>query len=68
MRIVRVFHANRLWLSLGLLALLALASGCGGDVNKQAAAPPQSQAEQDKERAAREKAFGKMTIPGKTAK
>jgi len=65
MRIVRALHANRMLLCLGLLGLIGLASGCDDDKNKQPAAPPTTQAQQDAERAAREAAYGKGAIPGK---
>jgi hypothetical protein len=68
MRIVQAFHRNRLPLGLGLLGLLTLAGGCGSDPNSQPPAPATTQAQQDAERAAREKAYGKSTIPSTPAK
>jgi len=66
MLIVRTLRDHRMLLGLGLLGLVALAGGCGGgNPNEAPPAPPTTQAQQDAERAAREKAFGKMTIPGK---
>ena len=59
MRIMQAVHRSRLPLGLGLLGLLTLASGCGStDPNTQPAAPATTQAQQDAERAAREKAYG----------
>lgn len=64
MSITRALRMNRKWLTLGLLGLIPLAGGCGEeDKNAKPAAPAQSQAELDKERAAREAAYGKSTIP-----
>lgn len=49
---------------LPVVCLLGLAAGCGeGDPNTKPAAPATSQAQQDAERAAREKAFGGKTVP-----
>ncbi len=38
MRILRYFHAKRTVLCLGLIGMIALASGCGGDANDTVAA------------------------------
>jgi hypothetical protein len=68
MHIVRILHANRMVRALGLLGLLALLSGCDSvDPSPKAAGQPTSQEQQDAERQARLKAYGKTTIPGKTA-
>lgn len=59
MRIVRLLHAKRMVLCLGLLGLLALSGGCSDNLN---APPPPATAEQkertDKMRDARAKAVG----------
>jgi hypothetical protein len=70
MRLVENFGANRPVHVLGLLGLLALASGCdsGSTSTGPAPAPAASQAKENSERDARLKAFGgKSTIPTKEA-
>lgn len=60
MRIVRFFSLERVLLAVVLMGTFGMFSGCGEeDKNAAAPAPPQSQAEQDAERAAREKAMQK---------
>jgi len=54
---------------LGMAGLFVFASGCGNeDANTKPAAPAQTQEQQDKERAAREAAYGKKGIPQDKAK
>jgi hypothetical protein len=67
MRIVRVLHRGRLPFVLGLLGLLALGGGCGGgtDPNASPAAPATTPEQQQSERDARQKAYGKSTIQTK---
>jgi len=66
MSIVRFPQSARIVL---LLGLLGLASGCGGgDPNSKAPAPPTTEEQQAAEREARQKAFGKMGIPGQPPK
>ncbi len=70
MRIVGLFYRHRAAWVLGLIGVVGLASGCGGDPNAGGVAPPtaDTKAQQDAERAAREKAFGtgaKANNPGK---
>jgi hypothetical protein len=69
MRVVRWVHVCGgvgSWCLAG--GLVVFSSGCGeGASAPTAAAPAQSQAEQDKERAAREAAYGKGGIQQKTA-
>ena len=67
MRILRVLHANRMALSLGLMGLLAMASGCGGDPNATIGEPI-SQERQDAERAARQKAYAGGMPVGRAGK
>lgn len=62
MHIGHFIRANRKTLSLVLLGLLGSASGCGGDAANQPIPEGTSQAQQDAERAAREKAYGKKGI------
>jgi acyl-CoA reductase-like NAD-dependent aldehyde dehydrogenase len=57
MGIMTTFQKQRILLGSGLVALLALAQGCGGDPNATMG-PPISQEQQNAERAAREKAYG----------
>jgi len=60
MRIVRLFSLEQVLLSMVLVAGCISASGCGeADKNTQPAAAPQPAAEQEAERAAREKAMQK---------
>jgi hypothetical protein len=63
MRIVKVLHRSRVFVAPGMLGLLSLAGGCGSDPNTQPPAPPTTQAQQDAEREARQKAYGKAAIP-----
>jgi hypothetical protein len=67
MRFIRVRRVSQIVAELGLLVLLAQAVGCeSGDASTKHLGQPSTQAEQDAERQARLKAFGKTTIPGKT--
>jgi len=60
MSIVRFFRLERVLLGLVLAGIYSSLPGCGGeDKNTATPAPAQSQAEQDAERAAREKAMRK---------
>ena len=59
MQVLRILHATRLGLSLGLVSLLASASGCS-DPDPVAAMGPEAAAAKGKaQQEAREKAFGK---------
>lgn len=63
MQVLRIFHATRLVLSLGLVGLLAMASGCS-DPNPVTAMGPEAAATKGKaQQEAREKAFGKGGAP-----
>jgi hypothetical protein len=54
---------------LGMAGLFVFANGCGNeDPNAKPAAPATTQDQQDKERAAREAAYGKKAIPQEKAK
>jgi hypothetical protein len=66
MRIVRIFHDNRLVFCLGLIGLLALASGCdGGDPNSKTVGEPTTPAQQSAEKDARVKAYGPTGVTTK---
>ena len=68
MNIFRSFYRDRAAWVLGLASLFGLAAGCGGgDPNATVVGEPTNQEQQDAERAAREKAFGKGKAgnPGK---
>ncbi len=59
MHIVRLLHAKRMALCLGLLGLLALASGCGDSSTTEAPPATAEQKERtDKMKEARSKQFG----------
>jgi len=60
MRIVRLLSLERFLLGMVVMGALTATYGCGeGDKNATPAAAPQPAAEQDAERAAREKAMQK---------
>lgn len=70
MSIVRKLPPPRPSLCLGLLGPLALAAGCGRETNKNnlPPAPATTQSQLTAESDARQRAFGKATIPTKAAK
>ena len=55
-KFVRTSHKG---MALALLGLLGLSAGCGGDPNVTTPAPATTPDQNESERAAREKAFGK---------
>ena len=69
MSILRRLHANRLAVILGsgLLCLLGMVAGCdSGDSGTAPANKTDIKAKEDTEREARQKAFGKVGVAGKT--
>jgi hypothetical protein len=69
MRILGVFHRNRLAPVLFMLGLLGFASGCGDTGPAGGAGPtPETKAKDDAEREARQKAYGDKGIPPTTKK
>jgi hypothetical protein len=69
MNILRVLRANGLAVILGsgLLCLLGFVAGCdSGDSTSSPAAKADIKAKEQDEAAARQKAFGKSTVPTKT--
>lgn len=62
MRIVRLVHANRMVLCLGLVGMLAMSSGCGQDYATEREATPEQKAKMEQMRetmkGARSKAIG----------
>ena len=67
MRVTRILQKTRTWLALGLLGLPVLTAGCGSNPDSQPAAPATTPAQQDAERAAREKAYGKVGVETKAS-
>jgi hypothetical protein len=64
---MRNLHKNRLLLGASLLALMALTQGCGSDPNASMG-PPMSQEQQNAERDARQKAYGRGMPLGRGGK
>ncbi len=50
MRVVRLLHANRMVLCLGLVGMLAMASGCGQDYTAEKEATPEQKAKMEQMR------------------
>jgi hypothetical protein len=64
MRVARFLNRTSIKLALGVIGLLSFADGCGDDSSKNAPAAADSTI-QEKERAAREAAYGKGGVPTK---
>jgi hypothetical protein len=63
MRLLRFLHARRIVLSLGLLGLLGLASGCSDPDPVAAVGKEGAEAKGKAQMEAREKQFGKGGVP-----
>ncbi len=68
MRVLRILHSRRTVLSVGMISLLALASGCSDDNPVATVGETKGKEIGESRRTAREKAFGPGGVPsGKPA-